>query len=65
MELMDIFSKVDTLLEASCRKNEKMYTDMCKELNKNANLVLEVSTGRRGGTKQVTVEEYVQHFKWD
>jgi len=65
MELMDIFSKIDTLVESSCRKNEKMYFEMCKELKKNPNLVLEVSTSRRGGSKKVSVEEYIQGFKWD
>ena len=51
MELMDIFAKYDTLLDASCKRNEKMYVEVCKELNKQANLVIEVSTGKRGGTQ--------------
>lgn len=60
MELMDIFAKYDNLLDASCKRNERMYTEMCKELNKNANLVIEVSSGRRGATQPVPVEEYIK-----
>lgn len=65
MELMDVFSKNDTQLDASCKRNEKMYTEMCKELNKNANLVIEVASGKRGGSQQVSVEDYIKNFKWD
>ena len=65
MELMGIFQKYDTMLDASCKRNEKMYTDMCKELNKKADLVIEVNTGRRGGTQNMSVEEYIKNFKWD
>lgn len=65
MEIMDSFAKQDVLLDACCKRNEKMYVDMCKELNKNANLVIEVNTGRRGGSTQMTVEDYIKQFKWD
>jgi hypothetical protein len=33
MELMDIFSKYDMQIDSSCKRNEKMYFDICKELN--------------------------------
>ena len=66
MELMDVFSKYDTQLDASCKRNEKIYFEMSKVLNKPANLVIEVNTaGRRAGTQQVSVEEYIKNFKWD
>lgn len=65
MEIMDSFGKQDLQLDGACKRNEKMYMDMCKELNKNANLMIEVNSGRRGGTQQVTVEDYIKQFKWD
>jgi len=34
MELMDTFNKYDQTLDQSCKKNEKMYFEMAKELNK-------------------------------
>ena len=33
MEIMDIFQKCDQQIDASCKRNEKMYYDICKELN--------------------------------
>lgn len=65
MEMMEIFSKYDLALDSSCKRNERMYTEMCAELNKNANLVIEVSSGRRGGSQQMSVEDYIKNFKWD
>ena len=29
MELMDLFAKFDMQLDASCKRNEKIYFDMC------------------------------------
>ena len=42
MELMDIFAKFDLQLDASCKRNEKMYFDMCKTLEKEPKLVIEL-----------------------
>lgn len=64
MELMDIFSKYDSQIDASCKRNEKMYFYICKELNQPANLIIEIS-GNRGATEQVEVEKYIKNFKWD
>jgi hypothetical protein len=36
MELMGLFAKFDTQLDATCKRNEKLYFDMCKELNMQA-----------------------------
>ena len=65
MELMDSFQKVDLNLDNSCKRNEKMYYDICKELNKKPNLVIEVNSGKRGGAKTLSVQEYIQQFSWD
>jgi len=65
MELMDTFNKYDTALDNSCKRNEKMYYDMCKELNKPANLQMEVPSGRRGQMDTIKVEDFIQNFKWD
>jgi hypothetical protein len=64
MELMDIFSKYDQQIDASCKRNEKMYFDICKELNQPAKLNIEIS-GNRGRSEQVDVEAYIKNFKWD
>lgn len=48
MELMDTFSKYDLQLDASCKRNERMYFDISKELEKPAELKIEMSAGRKG-----------------
>jgi hypothetical protein len=55
MELMDIFAKADLLLDASCKRNEKMYFEMCKTLDKEAKLRIEVEQ-RRGAAKSMPIE---------
>jgi len=66
MELMDTFSKYDALLDSSCKRNEKMYYEVAKELGKPADLKIEVSAGRRGqGNQTLPVEDYIQSFRWD
>lgn len=61
MELMDSFGKYDLLLDASCKRNEKMYYEMCKTVNQPPNLVIEVEQ-RRGAAKAVPIEEFLQTF---
>lgn len=34
MELMDSFSKTEVQLDNSCKRNEKVYYDMSKELDR-------------------------------
>lgn len=65
MELMDTFSKYDTQLDNACKRNEKMYYDMCKELDKKPKLEMEVPSGRRGQMDNVNVADFIQNFKWD
>jgi len=67
MELMDTFSKYDVMLDSACKRNEKMYIELCQVKSQEADLKLEVSSGaRRGqGNKTVTVAEYIKDFKWD
>jgi hypothetical protein len=65
MELMDIFAKTDSQLDASCKRNEKMYFELCKEQKVEPKLVIEISTGRRGGQKQIQIQDYISTFKWD
>jgi len=61
MELMDTFAKYDVQLDQSCKKNEKMYFDVCNELKiGKAELWIELSRD-----KQMSVEQYIQNFKWD
>ena len=31
MELMDVFNKYDTSINAQCIRNERMFEDICKE----------------------------------
>lgn len=67
MELMDTFSKYDLVIDGACKRNEKMYIDLCKDKNQEPDLKLEVNSGQRRGqaNKMVTVAEYMQTFKWD
>jgi hypothetical protein len=62
MELMDVFGKTDTIVDASCKRHERLYFEMCKELSKPEVLMMEVSVGRRGEMKKATVEEYIKEF---
>ena len=49
MEMLDVFAKYDLTVDASCKRNEKMYYDICKEKNQEPDLKLEVAqAGRRG-----------------
>ena len=38
MELMDSFQKIDLAVDGACKKNEKIYQDMCKELKQSPEL---------------------------
>jgi len=62
MELLDTFSKYDAQLDGTCKKNEKMFFEMCKELQI-ADPKLMIEVGRNG--QKVSVEEYIKTFKWD
>lgn len=31
MELMDVFQKYDVAIDAQCKRNERMYEEICKE----------------------------------
>jgi len=46
MQLMDTFQKLDLSVDGSVRRNERLYFDMAKELNKPAKLYIEVSGQR-------------------
>jgi len=46
---MDTFSKMDMIVDGSCKRNEKMYIDICKEKGQEADLKIEVQTGARRG----------------
>ena len=63
MQLMDSFNKLDTALDSSCRRNERMFFDISKELNKKQSLYIEISGQRE--PQQLEVEEYIKTFKWD
>ena len=55
------------MLDSACKRNEKMYIELCGAKSLEVDLKLEVSSGaRRGqGSKNVTVAEYIKDFKWD
>ena len=62
MELLDTFSKYDAQLDASCKKNEKMFFEVCKELKiADPKLMIELSRSN----EKMSVEDYVKNFKWD
>jgi hypothetical protein len=61
MELMDTFSKYDLQLDASCKRNENVYHQTAKELDK-ADHKLEIA--QRGG-KSIGIQDYLKNFKWD
>ena len=46
MQLMDTFQKLDVSVDNSVKRNERLYFEMAKELNKNAKLYIEVSGQR-------------------
>ena len=64
MELMDIFAKADQVLDASCKRNEKVYFEMSKILDKEAKLQIEVERSR-GAAKSMPIAEYLRDFRWD
>jgi len=33
MELMDVFQKYDLAIDAQCKRNERMFEEICKERN--------------------------------
>lgn len=44
---MDTFQKLDVSVDASVRRNERLYFEMGKELNKPTHLYIEVSGQRQ------------------
>ena len=67
MELMDTFAKYDMAVDGACKRNEKLYIELCQNKNQEPDLKLEVSSGQKRGqaNKMVTVDEYIRDFKWD
>ena len=67
MELLDIFAKYDLTVDAACKRNERMYYEICKEKNQEPDLKPEVAqAGRRGqANQQVDVKKWITTFKWD
>jgi hypothetical protein len=47
MELMDTFSKYETQLDASCKRNEKLFFELRDELN--SEMDLDIDMGFQGG----------------
>ena len=43
---MDVFQKLDIAIDSSVRRNERLYFEMGKELNKPTHLYIEVSGQR-------------------
>jgi hypothetical protein len=43
MELIDVFSKYEVLVDGTCKRNEKLFFDMAIELNiKDAKLLIDL-----------------------
>lgn len=66
---MDVFAKYETTVDASCKRNEKLHEDVCKELNKPSTLTFETferdeKTGQKKRA-QIEVAKYIAEFKWD
>jgi len=57
MQLMDSFAKLDVAIDSSCRRNERLYFDLAKELEKKGNLVIEIP-GQRD-SQNLEVEAYI------
>ena len=65
MELVDVFAKNEVLVDASCKRNEKLYFEMAHELNiKDAQLQIDVPQNR-GESQKMKVLDYIKNFKWD
>ena len=63
-ELMDTFQKYEQSLEQSCRKNERLFTDLKSELDAQMDLEIEVGGGQ-GKIPAQSVEQYLQNFNWN
>jgi len=58
LELVDKFAKNEVLLDNSCKRNEKQYFDMCKELQQQPDLMMEL-VQQKGKSLQVSVEDFI------
>ena len=66
MEVADQLTKNDIAVEASLKRNEGMYTQLCKDLNEEFKLNMEIQGQGRGAQRQTKdVIDYIQGFKWD
>jgi hypothetical protein len=63
MQLMDTFTKLDVAIDSSCRRNERLYFDLAKELEKKPSLYIEIAGQRE--SQNLEVEDYIKKFKWD
>ena len=55
MELMDTFQKYETLLDGSCKRNEKLFFELKEEL-KADKIELDIELGAQQGNATQTVE---------
>ena len=65
MQLMDTFSKLDTALDSSCRRNERLFFDLSKELGRKQGLTFEMEIPGKREPQDVEVEKYIKDFRWD
>lgn len=63
MELMDTFQKYEVQLDASCKRNEKLFFELREELKSDQEL--DIDLGAQGGNVIQTVEQYLQGFRWN
>ena len=63
MELMDTFQKYEIQLDASCKRNEKLFFELREELK--SDIELDIDLGAQGGNITQTVEEYLKNFRWN
>lgn len=58
MELMDTFQKYESLLDGSCKRNEKLFFELREEL-KADKIELDIELGAQQGNVSQTVEQYL------
>jgi hypothetical protein len=61
MELMDTFAKLDTSIDGSCKRYEKIYKEMNKELElPDTQMSIEIEDpSRQGPPRKIAIEKYV------
>lgn len=65
MKLNDDFQKMETMVDSSCKRVEKQYTELVGELNMPVDLKVKLVRGPGNQYQDVQIEEYLKNFQWD